>query len=410
MRVRTISATALLAAGALALAGCASGSVGESKPATSATDTASDTPASDTAPDNTSSDGSTTDGSATDGAGSDDVVANAKALVEASVKATEGFTPPTGGPTAQAPGAKIVYVASDLTNGGINAVAQGVQEAAEVIGWTVDVLDGQASAQGRTVALSQAIALQPDGIILGGFDATEQASMIKQATESGIPVVAWHAGSAVGPMDDVGVFANVTTDPIEVSKLAAAYIIADSNGQAGVQIFTDSQYQIAVDKADAIKEAIEACSTCTVLSYDDSPIAEASSRMPTIIASSLQQYGDQLTYLIGINGAYCTGAAPALQSAGVPGDGPPQCVAAGDGDAAELQRIRTVQFQSATVAEPVILQGWQLVDELNRAIAGEAWSGFVAAPGVITVDNVPDGDLFDPDSGYREIYKSNWGK
>lgn len=388
MRLKITSAAALLAAGALALAGCSSGSVGSA--ASSASTSAPSTQASS-------------------GAGGD-VVAQAKQTVEGSIKATEGFTPPTGGPTAQKPGAKVIYVAADLTNGGINAVAQGVQEAAGVMGWTVDVLDGRASAQGRTEALSQAMALKPDGIILGGFDATEQAAMIQQASGAGIPIVAWHAGSVVGPMTDVGVFANVTTDPIVVSKLATAYIIADSDGKAGVQIFTDSQYQIAVDKANAIKSAVEQCKTCTVLSYDDSPIAEASSRMPALIASSLQQFGSKLTYLIGINGAYCTGAAPALQAAGVAGDGPPKCVAAGDGDAAELQRIRTSQFQSATVAEPTILQGWQLIDELNRALAGQSWSGFVPAPGLITAQNVPSGDLFDPDSGYRAVYKSNWGK
>ncbi len=35
-----------------------------------------------------------------------------------------------------------------MTNGGINTVAQAVTDAATTIGWTVDVYDGQASAQG----------------------------------------------------------------------------------------------------------------------------------------------------------------------------------------------------------------------------------------------------------------------
>ncbi len=46
-------------------------------------------------------------------------------------------------------------------------------------------------------------------------------------------------------------------------------------------------------------------------------------------------------------------------------------MAAGDGDAAEMQRIRSDNYQAATVAEPIDLQGWQLVDEVNRALAGE---------------------------------------
>jgi ribose transport system substrate-binding protein len=62
------------------------------------------------------------------------------------------------------------------------------------------------------------------------------------------------------------------------------------------------------------------------------------------------------------------------------------------------------------VAEPMLLHGWQLVDELNRAIAGRDPSGFVAKPALITKRSVPSGAVFDPQSGYREIYRKVWGK
>ncbi len=339
---------------------------------------------------------------------SGDIVAFSKSLVEGSLNATEGFTPPSTGPTAQQAGATIAFVGSDLTNGGVNAVSQGVEEAAAAIGWTVDVYDGKATAQGRTDALNQAIASGPAAIILGGFDPTEQASTIATATGAGIPVVGWHAGAATGPGN--GLFTNVSTDPLVVSQLAAAYAVADSDGTAGVAIFTDGQYDIAVLKADAMKAYVEACDTCTVLDYQDSPIAEADQRMPGIISNLLQTDGDTLTYLLAINGNYFGGAQQALRAAGTDPAGTPKSVAAGDGDSAEFQRIRNVDYQAATVAEPLLLQGWQLVDEINRALAGEADSGFVAAPGLVTKQNVPDGDLFDPASGYRDVYKAVWGK
>ncbi|HEU0207065.1 MAG TPA: substrate-binding domain-containing protein [Pseudolysinimonas sp.] len=337
-----------------------------------------------------------------------DIVAFSKSLVDASLNATKGFTPESTGPTAQKPGAHIAYVGSDLTNGGINTVLTGVQEAAKVIGWTVDVYDGKATAQGRTDAMNQAIAAKPAAIIAGGFDATEQSAAIAQAKSAGIPVIGWHAAAAAGPGS--GLFTNVTTDPLVVSQLAAAYAVADSNGKAGVAIFTDGQYAIAVEKADAMKAYIEACTGCKVLSYQDSPIAEADQRMPGIISNLLQQNGDKLTYLLAINGNYFGGAQSALRDAGKDPAGPPKSVAAGDGDSAEFQRIRTVDYQAATVAEPLILQGWQLVDETNRALAGQAPSTFVAAPGLITKANVPDGDVFDPKSGYRDVFTKVWGK
>ncbi len=337
-----------------------------------------------------------------------DIVAFSKELVANSLNASEGFTPPSDGPEAQKPGAKIAYVGSDLTNGGVNAVAVGLQEAAAVMGWTVDVYDGKASAQGRTAAISQAIAAKSDAIILGGSDPKESASSIEEATAAGIPVLGWHAGENTGPGN--GLVTNVSTDPLKVSQMAAAFAVADSDGKAGVAIFTDGQYAIAVKKAEAMQAYIQACETCEVLSYNDSPIADANSRMPGLISNMLQKDGDKLTYLLAINGNYFGGAQQALRAAGKDPAGPPKSVAAGDGDPAEFQRIRNVDYQAATVAEPLLLEAWQLIDETNRAFAGVDPSTFVPAPGLITADNVPSGDVFDPASGYRDVYTKVWGK
>jgi ribose transport system substrate-binding protein len=66
------------------------------------------------------------------------------------------------------------------------------------------------------------------------------------------------------------------------------------------------------------------------------------------------------------------------------------------------------------VPEPLNMQGWQIVDELNRAFAKEKWSGYVPKVHLVTVGNVgKDGgpkNVFDPDNGYRAQYKTVWGK
>jgi len=100
-------------------------------------------------------------------------------------------------------------------------------------------------------------------------------------------------------------------------------------------------------------------------------------------------------------------------AAGIKGDGSPKTVAAGDGSESAFQRLKTGQFQSITVAEPLNLQGWQLVDELTRAITGDACSGYVTAPAVVTMDGaraMGDSPIFDPENGYREAYTAIWGK
>lgn len=80
-----------------------------------------------------------------------------------------------------------------------------------------------------------------------------------------------------------------------------------------------------------------------------------------------------------------------------------------DGDASEFERIRSGDYQRASIAEPLYLQGWQLIDELNRARAGEPMSGYIAPPRLITRDHVPDGGVFDPRRDYRANYSRIWG-
>ena len=338
---------------------------------------------------------------------SDPAVRQAQVVVARALQTTAGYRGPLRGPPAQRPGL-IVFVAADLTNGGIAGVAQGAEQAARAIGWPLRILDGQASVQGQTAALRLALTLKPAGIILGGFDAAGQQAALRQARAQGIPVVGWHSAVRPGPDPNAGLFTNVTTNPAEVALLASSYVIAKSDGTAGVVIFTDSEYAIATYKADVMASTLKKCRRCSVLQVVDAPIANAQINVPAVINSLLVTYRKHLTYFLAVNGAYVSAARVALFGAGVQGDQPPFSVTAGDGDASELERIRAGDYQQATVAEPLYLQGWQLIDEINRARAGQPPSGYIAPPHLVTQADVPSGAVFDPPSGYRQNYLRIW--
>lgn len=321
------------------------------------------------------------------------------------------FDGPTSGPKA-AEGQSIVVVAGDLKNGGILGVTGGVEEAAAQIGWDVRVLDGAGSIQGRTAAIGQAMALKPNGIIINGFDAVEQQAALEGVADAGIPMVAWHSGPKIGCDAPGGIFVNVSTDAMTVSEVAAKWAIEDGGDKVGAVIFTDSTYQIAIDKADRIKETIEAMGG-EVLEYVDTPIADTSSRMGPLTLNLVQKYGDSWTHALAINDLYFDFMGPSLAAAGISSDAGPQAGSAGDGSEAAFQRIRTGSYQQITVAEPLNLQGWQLVDELNRAIQGEPCSGYVTSPALVTQEGLGklgDSNQFDPDTPYREAYSTLWGK
>lgn len=338
-------------------------------------------------------------------------VSAARAYIDEVTKPNPPWTGPSAGPTAQM-GKTIVYVSADQRNGGALGVGAGVEEAGKAIGWTVRVLDGQGTVSGRSSALQQAMALKPDGIVLGTIDAKEQAELIGQAAAAGTKMVGWHSISKPGPSGEHKLFTNISTDPLDVAKAAASYAVADSAGKAGVVIFTDSTYAIAIAKSDAMAKVIKACGGCKVLDVEDTPLAEASTRMPQLTTSLLQRFGADWTYSLSINDLTFDFMSSSLLSAGTAQDGHPRNISAGDGSEAAFQRIRTSFYQSGTVAEPLSLHGWQAVDELNRAFAGAPPSGFVAPVHLVTSKNIAsDGgpkNVYDPDDGYRDAYTRIW--
>lgn len=333
----------------------------------------------------------------------------AVAKATASVTQWDG---PTSGPQLQA-NKKIIFIASDMKNGGVQGVQEGLSEAAKAAGWKLETLDGGGSVKDQLASLNQAIAQKPDGIVIGGWNPNVAKIPLKKAIQQGIVLTAWHAVPEPGPIAKYNVFYNVTSDSNEVARIAAQYAVVQSGGKASVLIFTDSLYQIALDKANVMKEEIGKCSGCKVVEFIDTPLSDTSNRMPAMTFSLLQKYGDKFQYALAINDLYFDFMAPALKTAGKGGKNAPYNISAGDGSISAYQRIRSGDSQSATVPEPLKLHGWQLLDEFNRAFAKQLPSGYVTPAHLVTRDNIAaDGgsnNLYDPQNDYQGHYKTIWG-
>lgn len=338
------------------------------------------------------------------------LLAQARAVVASAAQHGAKWNGPNAGPAARH-SKTIAFVAEDLRNGGVLGVAQGFREAAGVIGWTVKVFDAKGSPAERARVLADALAAQPDGVVLCGSDAVENVAALRGFTQRGVPVVGWHAGPLPGPIEKTPVAMNVTTDPLEVARAAAMAAVVQSEGRAGVVLFTDSRFRIATTKAEAMAAVIRGCPQCALLEVRDVAISESAARMPEVVRELLARHGKRWTHSLAINDIYFDYAVPELIKAGL-GGAEQTMLSAGDGSASAFLRIQARTFQSGTVAEPLNLHGWQLVDELNRLLAGEPVSGFVAPVHLVTVDNVAfDGGArfqYDPDNGYREAYRRIW--
>ncbi|MFD5128709.1 substrate-binding domain-containing protein [Streptomyces olindensis] len=348
------------------------------------------------------------DGTATGRNGCPDVHARAQDAVKRAERTDIPWGGPTDGPEAVS-GKTIVYVAQTMTNPGVAGAARGVREAARAIGWNVRVIDGAGTPAGIQAAMSEAVALRPSGIVIGGFDPGSTAQQVARANAQRIPLIGWHAVPEPGPSRQPELFTNVTTRVEDVARISAQWIISDSDGRAGVVLITDASIPFARNKSDLIRKELTSCQGVRLLSVENIPIPDASSRTPREISSLLSRFQDRWTHSVAINDLYFADAAPAFRAAGEKGSGPPFNIGAGDGDPSAFQRINSRQYQAATVPEPLSLQGWQIVDEFNRAFAGRPASGYVAPVHIATADNSAGATSWDP-AGYREAYRKIWGK
>ena len=156
---------------------------------------------------------------------------------------------------------------------------------------------------------------------------------------------------------------------------------------------------------------VRACAGCQLLEVRDVPISESAARMPGVIKELLAKYGHRWTHALAINDIYFDYAVPVLVLSGLPTT-ELSLVSAGDGSPSAFLRIRARTYQKGTVAEPLNLQGWQAVDELNRLLAGQPISQFVAPVHLVTSENIehdvgPDW-VYDPANAYRDAYRRIW--
>jgi ribose transport system substrate-binding protein len=338
-----------------------------------------------------------------------DAVSDAKAAVAKYAGPQTTWEGPTSAPKPDK-GKKVVFLSGDEQNDISHLYGVYIKEAGEKVGWDVTIIDGKGSPTSWLAGMNQAIALKPDGIAMFA-DAASLKDPIRAGVAQGIKFVGLHAAGLPGPQPDLNLFVNIQEDPVEIGKAEADWAIADSNGTARVVILTHNEYAIAEVKSMATKAEIEKCPGCKVLEYVNSPASEAAQRQPQLTTSWVQRFGLPL-YGTSVGDNDWDFAVPVLRQGGV-GTDQVKLIGA-DGNRSAYDRIRKGdQYQTVTVSEPIELQAWQAIDELNRVFHGEKSSGFVQPPFLVTPDNIKseggDQNTFIPSNDYKKHYSEIWG-
>jgi len=335
-------------------------------------------------------------------------VDDAKAIVKQRTQAQSEWKGPTSGPKASTTPQTIVYVSADQSYVSFVNWGRGVDEAAKSLGWKSVTLNGQGTVTGTLAAMQQAVSLKPAAIVTSA-DASALQVPIKQAIAQNIPVIGIHATAFPGPDPKLGLFDNISSNPAEIGETQAAYLIAQSNGTARQLHFLDNSFAIARFKAQAATDPIKACSGCKFVDMVNIPIADQTRRIPSVMSGIVANQGK------GWWGTTCCDnfypyVASALRASGVKPD--EVKLVGSDGPPSAYDMIRKGEYEVATVPEPSTLFGYQAVDAIVRAMAGEEPSTFVQPTYLVTRDNADaEGgktNEFIPSNGFACHYQNIW--
>jgi ribose transport system substrate-binding protein len=311
-------------------------------------------------------------------------VAEAKAIVAERTRPQTEWKGPTSGPRASSQPVTIAWVSGDESYSTYIGWGNGVRQAAKALGWKVLTFNGQGTVSGQLAAMQQALAANPVAIITPA-DANALQKPIRDAIAHGIPVIGIHATAFPGPSPDLGLYQNIASSAAEIGQSQAAYVIAMSDGQARVIHMVDNSFAIARFKARAATEPVKNCAGCKLLEVANVPIGDLATRVAPTVSGLLARFGDGW-WMTTCCDDYYPYVASSLRSAGVP---PAKAHLVGaDAPPATYDLIRKGTYEVASVPEPSTLFGYEAVDAVVHAMAGEPPAKFVQPTYIITRENV----------------------
>jgi ribose transport system substrate-binding protein len=336
---------------------------------------------------------------------SDEAAANA-ATAQERVKAEQADVTsgvPTEGPAAVADKFVVMIPCAEASEGCAQP-ARGAKEAAELLGWRVQIIDGGGTADTQAAAVRQAVTLHADGVITFAIDPKTIQGAVQEARAAGIKVLAQSTNKT-----DLVDFSDIPD--AEGWKASGSYLadyaIAKTDGNVRALVLHDTGFETMIQRHAAFVDQLKACSTCEILDEQQFTFADLATSVPQTVQQMAQTNPDFNVIYID----YDYAVSSVLQ--GLKAIGRDDVIVLGsDGTSSAIQCIREDCGQTATTAFALDWAGWADIDILNRIFAGTDPQGGAGALRVKLVDKAIaqgiDG-LWDGDFDFRSAYRKLWG-
>ena len=349
---------------------------------------------------NSSSSSKSTSSSSNTTAAASPGVAAAKAAVAPYLAAptSNGITTPL---TKKPPtGKTVVFVACNLPT--CQLFFQSGKQAAAALGWNFKTIVTTGEPQNLITQFEAALALKPDAIMISGFPRSTYEPALKIAIAQHVPVVA----SSVGFDKVTPPYLAIDAQPPVFERngsILGDWMVADSNGNAHVAIFTLPLYPVLNAASDSIKSSVlKDCSSCSVQIVDEAPTAVGTT-LPSAVVSTIQS-NPKINYVVFTDGNFAAGVPEALKAAG-------------------LSKVKVTGLNASTVNMADIVNGsesaymayslawvtWAGFDSLARHFVGDDPTHPILAMPTELVDkaNTTSSALWEP-ANYQADFKKLW--
>jgi ribose transport system substrate-binding protein len=314
-------------------------------------------------------------------------------------------------------GKTIAIVAIDLRVPALADVVEYAKQAAELLDLNVTVYDAKSQATGMQQGMQQAIDSGADAIISDGLVISIIEKQIKAAKDKGIPTIdvinTPPTRDVAGQGSDPNVFGNMSPDSELAGQLIAATAIAHTDGKAKVALMNTSELTASPTLFASIKETMEKCDGCEVVTETDTALNDWSTQLPGLAATQVRSNPD-VNFLLPMYDAMGIFATTGVQQAAATGK---VRIASQDGTPAALSLVKDGDIFVADVARSTSWAAWGAVDQAMRGMLGMEPADPVLPMRYVDTDALEDVDTSTSDTidaalfgtAYKDGYQKLWG-
>ncbi|HXR54926.1 MAG TPA: substrate-binding domain-containing protein [Acidimicrobiales bacterium] len=323
--------------------------------------------------------------------------------------------------TTPRPAAKnksIVIISSGQASISSSIPVDAAQAAAEKIGWNVTILDGKLMPSTYGGLISQAIALNPAGIILDAVDCNQARGPLQQAKAHHIAVVPLYAYDCNDPTENAGPplfsavenFNNLPAKELgyfaeSYGRGQADYIIAATHNKARVLVLNDEEFTVLKYTAAGFDDQIAHSGGSQVVATLNFLSADLGPKLQQEVQAELLQHPDINWIKSPYTYATILGVTPALTAY-------PKgkfSVMGGEGFQPELQDIQQGTV-TAAMAISSTWTGWAAVDTMNSVLTHKpVYESGIGWQLINSTHNLPANAQYSPPQNFEAAYLKAWG-